>query len=527
MDSSKDFAGVVSWDDNIDHTQAVTDNFSDVENAINLVDATGSTDLDVGLWESIGLLDNAYQSGLLTPENPGYIIFLTDGAGGYTYGPTGPAAYAAQQGYTIYGIGLGPAQMGPLNDMANATGGMAFTAQTPDDLQPVFDAIQQEVAGPPRLFPEEQSDVEQFDRGDGNFPWIMDSTSAIATSETPITFDGSLVTINNTLNIGVSLNGLEPYIEIVNINVYERNPDAMAQKIEAEIEQALGGQYAQNRERHISVEAVSTGIPNEYYFKLSTDSTGANVRLMIEPESVGNEDVYLFNTTLNVGGQDGNDKLKISVDGEEIIADLNGAKIFHYENLVSELRSAVNNATKHVPNINVFMIDNALNLTSGLKGRESLLEIISGTRTLASDIGFTEGAKDLGRGSTFSFQVGGNEEEFEHTISLLGTEVMGIHDIDVKSEAGAIDAISKVKDAISYVSTVETQVGSAVNGLWNRIGITESHRGNLLSQTTRLKEADFAKEASQFARLRTLLSSASALYAQSNLPIQQILQLLR
>jgi len=367
---------------------------------------------------------------------------------------------------------------------------------------------------------------KEYDEGEGGFPVIKDSTPAAATSRMPITFDGNLVIINNTLNIGVSLDGSEPDMETVNIDVYETDPTAMAQKIEAEIEEKLGGQYAQNRERHISVEAVPTGTPNEYYFKFSTDATGSNVRLRIEPEAPANGDVYLFNSLENIAGQDGNDKLKINVDGEEVTADLNPANIFHHGSLARELRDSINRATKYVQDINAFVINESLTFTSGMQGRESLLEIMSGTGNLLSDIGFTEGAKDLGSGSTFSFQLGGDKETLEYTIGLLGTEVMGIHNINVRSRMVAMDAISKIGDAIDYVSTIETQMGAAVNELWNRVDIAESHRENLLKQVARLKETDFAKEASQFAKLQNLLRSGLALYAYSKLPAQQMLWLL-
>lgn len=141
MDSTRDQAGVVSWDSNIDFTFGLSNNFAAVKAQINNVDSSGGTNLNVGLNASITMLDN-------TKQDPAawVIIFLTDGQGTYTpAGSGGPASVAASKGYVIYSIGLTIGCNSPLVDMANATGGKCYSSPSPANLQAIFDEIFEEI----------------------------------------------------------------------------------------------------------------------------------------------------------------------------------------------------------------------------------------------------------------------------------------------------------------------------------------------------------------------------------------------
>jgi len=147
LDSAKDQGGVVSWDNNIDFTYGLTDDFSLTTNVglkwwINQVDSSGGTNLDVGLAAAIAMLD----ANPRVEDSVEVIIFLSNGAGGYTpSGGGGPVDDAVAKGYVIYSIGLnvgsGSWEESNLIDMATATGGQYFSAPTADALQDIFDAI--------------------------------------------------------------------------------------------------------------------------------------------------------------------------------------------------------------------------------------------------------------------------------------------------------------------------------------------------------------------------------------------------
>ncbi len=143
LDPTRDQAGVVSWDDNIDFTYGLTNDFTALKNQIDNVDSSGDTNLNVGLNAAIAMLDTNTR----VEDSAEVIIFLTDGQGIYTPSgvPGSPADNAANKGYVIYSIGLAMVSGSPaevnLIDMADATGGMYYSAPTAENLQTVFDEI--------------------------------------------------------------------------------------------------------------------------------------------------------------------------------------------------------------------------------------------------------------------------------------------------------------------------------------------------------------------------------------------------
>jgi len=139
MDSSKDQAGVVSWDYYIDFTQALSHDFTLVRSKIDDVDSSGGTNLNVGLSSAIGLLDTGKQT-----DASWVIIFLSDGDGTYNHAT---AVAADDKGYTVYTIGLNCPSGGvtKLQDIATTTGGKYYSSPTAENLDAIFDDIYMEI----------------------------------------------------------------------------------------------------------------------------------------------------------------------------------------------------------------------------------------------------------------------------------------------------------------------------------------------------------------------------------------------
>ncbi len=144
LDNTRDTAGVVSWDDGLDFAFGLTDDFDNtdgVEYWIYQVDSSGGTNLNVGLSNSVSMLDSTGQTGSIK-----IIIFLTDGEGTYSYyGNGGPVDDAADAGYIIYSIGLGGVGSGPLEDMADATGGTYYDSADSSNLDEIYGDIYEEI----------------------------------------------------------------------------------------------------------------------------------------------------------------------------------------------------------------------------------------------------------------------------------------------------------------------------------------------------------------------------------------------
>ncbi|MFC1917843.1 PKD domain-containing protein [Chloroflexota bacterium] len=140
LNPAQDTAGVVMWHGTSDYSFGLTPNFTLLKSNIDAhVRAYDGTNLNVGLRDAINMLDANPRTG----NSAEVIIFLTDGIGSYT--PSGSsgsyADLASSKGYVIYSIGLGPASPGPLQDMADATGGKFFTSATAANLDTIFNDI--------------------------------------------------------------------------------------------------------------------------------------------------------------------------------------------------------------------------------------------------------------------------------------------------------------------------------------------------------------------------------------------------
>jgi Ca-activated chloride channel family protein len=184
MNSSRDLAGVVSWDNKIDFSLHLTSDFKALKAKIGTVDSVGGTDLNVGLNEAINILDNDTGTGKTK-----VIIFLTDGItnSGAAYSSE-DAKNAASKGYVIYSIGLGSnVDSDSLKDMANRTGGEYYLSPSADNLQSIFNEIFKKVT---------TSDAPCYvDVVESTQNYIVDESSFNVTPDNIVTNDSGITTI--------------------------------------------------------------------------------------------------------------------------------------------------------------------------------------------------------------------------------------------------------------------------------------------------------------------------------------------
>lgn len=146
LDPAKgDLAGVISWASSINtalSSSVLTSDFEALKTLIGSTSTGGGTNLNAGLNGAISLLDTDTSTNSLK-----VILFLTDGSGTYTSAASGgPASIADTKGYVIYAIGVGSgAAVAPLEDMADATGGLAYPNISPENLEAIFLDIFQDV----------------------------------------------------------------------------------------------------------------------------------------------------------------------------------------------------------------------------------------------------------------------------------------------------------------------------------------------------------------------------------------------
>ncbi|HVX03006.1 MAG TPA: Ig-like domain-containing protein [Nitrososphaera sp.] len=196
LNSTGDQGGVVSWDDGINFAFGLTHDFGALKTHINSVDASGGTNLNVGLNGAISMLGSNTRVG----SSSKVIIFLTDGVGTYTpAGSGGPAATAAGNGYKIYSIALGSgASPGPLTDMASATGGQFFNAPSAANLDAIFNAILQQIVINTAPFDVNLVETTQgYIVNEGSFSIAPDSILTLPGGQTQITWNNIAQYVGN------------------------------------------------------------------------------------------------------------------------------------------------------------------------------------------------------------------------------------------------------------------------------------------------------------------------------------------
>jgi len=134
--------GLVSWDDKLDFSESLTSDFDYIKKRIDDVNHEGYTNLNVGLSESIKLLDSR------KPNVTQAVVFLTDGKQTKEAGPFDRSIVeeAKKKGYKIYTIGLGTdIDEDLLKWIADETGGEYRKAQDSGVLIPIYEEFAEKI----------------------------------------------------------------------------------------------------------------------------------------------------------------------------------------------------------------------------------------------------------------------------------------------------------------------------------------------------------------------------------------------
>lgn len=130
--------------------------------------------------------------------------------------------------------------------------------------------------------------------------------------------------------------------------------------------------------------------------------------------------------------------------------------------------------------------------------------------------------------ASVTFQIGTNAGEIVALgIGDIRTKALGIDKFKLTDETSASNAIAIIDDAIDKVSAVRSKLGAYQNRMEHTVNnITQSNE-NLTSAESRIRDADMAKEMTDFTKYNIINQSATAMLAQANQLPQGILQLLK
>lgn len=131
---------------------------------------------------------------------------------------------------------------------------------------------------------------------------------------------------------------------------------------------------------------------------------------------------------------------------------------------------------------------------------------------------------------SLTLQIGDTADDFNKMkVSVQSTSAknLKIADVDISTQAGAADAISKIKNAINSVSSTRGDLGALQNRLDHTINNLGVMHENITEAESRIRDTDMAKEMMAYAKNNILVQSATAMLAQANQLPQGVLQLLQ
>ena len=136
-----------------------------------------------------------------------------------------------------------------------------------------------------------------------------------------------------------------------------------------------------------------------------------------------------------------------------------------------------------------------------------------------------------GRGKTFTFQIGPDNDEWNrieyNTSNLdLRASTLGIDDIDLKSVDSARDAFNTVDQALKKLGVPRAEVGamqSRFMALTNNLAMYEE---TMTAAKSRILDADVARESAELVKASVLNKAGLSMVAQANLQPHAVLKLL-
>lgn len=128
---------------------------------------------------------------------------------------------------------------------------------------------------------------------------------------------------------------------------------------------------------------------------------------------------------------------------------------------------------------------------------------------------------------TMTVQVGANEDqELDIEIPEVSTESLEIEHLCMLSAKGCSNAITKLDEAIKYLSEVRSGIGAYQNRLDHAVaslGVTEE---NMTSSLSRITDVDMAEEMTAYTSQNVINQASISMLSQANQVPEKILQLL-
>ncbi len=125
-------------------------------------------------------------------------------------------------------------------------------------------------------------------------------------------------------------------------------------------------------------------------------------------------------------------------------------------------------------------------------------------------------------------QIGANEsQDLLVRIPKISTKNLGIKDLDFTNAGGCKDALDAIPDALSFISTVRSRLGSYENRLEHTVASLDTSIENLSNSYATIRDTDMASEMTEYTKFQVLQQAGTSILAQANQRPQAALQLLQ
>ena len=117
-------------------------------------------------------------------------------------------------------------------------------------------------------------------------------------------------------------------------------------------------------------------------------------------------------------------------------------------------------------------------------------------------------------------------DEVKVSIPEISAKNLGIDTLDLREQAGATKALDDLDSALSSLGTIRSYMGSIVNRMDNQVEDLEEKSINLNNYSSKIMDADFAKETTALTSAQIRQQAAISILAQSNSRIGKVLEML-
>ncbi len=140
----------------------------------------------------------------------------------------------------------------------------------------------------------------------------------------------------------------------------------------------------------------------------------------------------------------------------------------------------------------------------------------------------TEVTAEITDMGTLVIQLGANTgQTMDMIIPKVTTEAMGIDRLNVRTEQKSGEAIVALDKALSYVSSVRSQIGAQQNRLESAIASLDVTSQNMSAADSRLADVNMAEEMTEYTTQSVLQQASTTMLAQANELPERVLQLLQ